>query len=409
MGVFQYKALDRKGRKVKGIITAEGHSSARQRLRQDSIFPVDIREVKETPKGSSSWKFFSRFSGFNRINPIEVTVALRQLATLVSSGLPLVECLNALIEQTEQASLKTVLTQIRERVMEGSSLSQAMAAHPSIFSKIHVNLVKAGETGGVLDIILTRLADFSEGRLKLKKKIEAALAYPIFLVMISGIILVFLMSFVMPKVIGIFHGMELSLPWSTRALIEMTSLMKRYWWLFGLVAMGSLAGLAAWIRTQKGKAVWDKFRLWVPVLGKLHLTAVLARFTRTLSILLKSGIRLVDALEIARLSMGNTVMEEAVEDAIRLVKEGQDLATPLKKTGRFPALMVQLIRAGEMSGELEDMLSKAAEMYENDVESSIGSVTSIIEPMVILGMGLVVGFIVMAILLPIFDMTGGIR
>jgi len=409
MPVFQYKALNKKGKSVSGIITAEGRTAARLRLAQEMIFPVEIVEVKESPKRSVSEGFLRRFPGFNRINPVEVTVALRQLSTLVSSGLPLVECLTALIEQTEQARLKTIFTQIRERVIEGSSLSQAMAAHPSVFSNIHVNLVKAGETGGALDIILNRLADFSEGRLKLKKKIEAALAYPMFLVMISAIILVFLMSFVMPKVIGIFHGMEISLPWSTRALIEMTSLMKRFWWLFGLVIIGSLAGISVWIRTQKGKVVWDKIRLLIPALGKLHLKAVLARFTRTLSILLKSGIKLVEALGIARLSMGNTVMEEAVKDAIRLVKEGQDLATPLKKTGRFPPLMVQLIRAGEMSGELEDMLSKAAEMYENDVESSIGAMTSIIEPVVILCMGLAVGFIVMAVLLPIFDMTGGIR
>ena len=195
MPVFAYKALNKKGKKVAGIITADGPSGARIKLSQDLIFPMEIKEVKEAAKKSSAESFLSRFAGFQRINPIEVTTALRQLATLVSSGLPLLDCLNGLIEQTEQARLKTIFTQIREKVVEGGSLSQAMAAHRTIFSHIYVNMVRAGETGGALDVILKRLADFSEKRMKLKKKIESALAYPIFLLMISSIILIFLMSY----------------------------------------------------------------------------------------------------------------------------------------------------------------------------------------------------------------------
>ena len=409
MPVFEYKALNKKGRKIGGIITADGPSGARLKLSQDQIFPMEIKEVKEAAKKSSTETFLSRLPGIQRINPVEVTTALRQLATLVSSGLPLLDCLNALIEQTEQSRLKRVFTQIREKVVEGSSLSQAMAAHPAVFGNIYVNMVSAGETGGALDTILKRLADFSEKRIKLKKKIEASMTYPIFLLLISSIILIFLMSFVMPKVIGIFEGMELALPWSTRALIWSTHFMKQFRWLIGLVAIALFGITSAWTKTERGRRIWDRIRLHIPLLGRVHNKSVIARFTRTLSILLKSGILLVDSLEIARLSMGNRIMEDAIETTIKLVGEGEDFATPLKKTGRFPPLVVQLIRAGEQSGELEEMLTKAAEIYEDDVESAIASFTAIIEPAVILAMGLMVGFMVMAILLPIFDMTGGIR
>ncbi len=409
MPVFEYKALTKKGKRIDGILTADGPSAARLKLSQDLVFPTEIKAVKESAKKSSTKTFLPRTPRFQRINPVEVTTALRQLATLVSSGLPLLDCLNGLIEQTEQAKLTKIFTQIREKVVEGDSLSQAMAAHPAVFNQIYVNMIRAGETGGALDVILKRLADFSEKRMKLKKKIEAAMAYPIFLLMISSIILIFLMSFVMPKVIGIFEGMELTLPWSTRALMLVTHFMKQFWWLTVLGLIALFVMVSAWVKTKKGGLVWDRIRLHVPILGRLHNKAVIARFTRTLSILLKSGITLVDSLEIARLSMGNRIMEDAIKDTAKLVEEGSDFATPLKNTGRFPPLIVQLTRAGEQSGELEEMLAKGAEVYEDDVESIITSLTSIMEPAIILLMGAVVGFMVMAILLPIFDMTGGIR
>jgi len=409
MPVFEYKALNKKGKKTSGIITADGPAAARLKLSQDLVFPTEIKEVIATTKRFFPGTFLPRFSGVRRINPVEVTTALRQLATLVSSGLPLLDCLNGLVEQTEQDQLKKVFTQIRERVVEGSSLSHAMAAHPAIFDQIYVNMVKAGETGGALDIILKRLSDFSEKRMKLKKKIEAAMTYPLFLLMISSIILLFLMSFVMPKVIGVFKGMELALPWATRALILATNFMRQFWWLVGIGLITIFAMVSAWVKTDRGRWIWDRMRLHIPIFGRLHQKAVIARFTKTLSILLKSGIQLVDSMEIARLSMGNRVMEDAIKDSIRLVGEGSGFATPLKKTGRFPPLVVQLIRAGEQSGELDDMLAKAAEVYEDDVETTITSLTSVIEPAIILAMGLIVGFIVLAILLPIFDMTRGIR
>jgi general secretion pathway protein F len=409
MPVFEYKAINLKGRTVKGIITADGPSMARMRLSQDMVFPTEVREVREEEKKTSATPLLRNLPGFHKVSAFEVTAALRQLATLVGSAIPLVDCLGALIDQTEQPRLKKVFTQIREKVVEGSSLYQAMTAHPAVFNQIYVNMVRAGETGGALDVILRRLADFSERSMKLRKKIEAAMTYPMFLLMISTVILIFLMSFVMPKVIGIFKGMEVALPWSTRILIWSTHVAREFWWLIILILLAGYGLTSFWLKSEAGRKTWDGLRLHIPLFGRLHHHAVVARFTRTLSTLLKSGILLVDALEIARLSMGNRIMENVVREVIRLVGEGKDFAGPLKSTGRFPPLVVQLVRAGEQSGELEEMLAKAAEVYEDEVESAIASLTSLVEPAIILGMGAVVGFIVMAILLPIFDMTGGIR
>ncbi len=409
MPVYEYKALNEKGKKVSGIITAEGPTSARLKLSRDRIFPIEIREVRQTKKDTIIDSLTSRFAGLGRVNPAEVSASIRQLSTLIYSGLPLVDCLGALIEQTEQKQLKKIFIQIREKVVEGESLSKAMAEHPSVFSPIFVNMVRAAETGGALDLILKRLADFLEQRLKLKKKITSAMTYPIFMVMVSTVILVFLMSFVMPKVVGIFRGMELALPLSTRALIWITDMLRDYWWILLLVIGSLIVAISYWVKTDAGSTVWDRIRLSIPVAGKLHMKAVIARFTRTLAILLRSGLPLVQALETARLTAGNKLIEEAIRETAVKIGEGADFATPLQRTGRFPPLVVQLIRAGEQSGELEEMLEKAAEVYEDDVESSLSSLTSVLEPVIILVMGGVVGFIVMAILLPIFEMSGGIR
>lgn len=408
MPVYEYKALNRKGRKVSGIVTAEAPSAARQRLTREGVFPEHIREVQSEGKARKGRRRPPLLSLQGRVNPDEVSASLRQLATLISSGLPLMECLHTLVEQTDQRRLKRVLTEVREQVAEGNPLSRALAEHPAVFGSITVHMTGAGEEGGALDVILLRLADFSERRIRLRKKVETALIYPLFLVMISGVIVVFLMAFVMPKVVGIFEGMDMMLPWSTRTLIWATDALRQWWWALLAGGVPLLVGAASWLRTDAGRHTWDGIRLRVPVAGKVHRKAVIARFTQTLAILLQSGIPLVKALEIARHAAGNRVVEGALENATRRVGEGQDFAGPLRETGLFPPLVVQLVRAGERSGDLEGMLVKAAERYEEDVEVSLGSLSSLLEPAIILAMGLVVAFMVMAILLPIFDMTQGI-
>jgi general secretion pathway protein F len=409
MPVFEYKALDERGRAISGIVTADGPSAARMKLAEDRVFPIHVREISTPPKRISAGSLANRLRPSRTVEPGEVSVALRQLATLVSSGLPLVDCLSAMIEQTEHSHLNKVFVQIRERVLEGESLSKALSEHPSAFNPIFVNMVRAAEIGGALDIILMRLADFSEHRLKLQKKLSAAMTYPVFMVMVSTIILIFLMSFVMPKVLAVFEGMDLALPWFTRALIWTVQKAKQTWWICVLMGFGGLFTFYAIKRTERGIRVMARLMLNLPVLGSLHRGSVIARFTRTLAILLRSGLPLVTALETAKLSAGNRVVEDLLESATRRVGEGADFASTLKETKGFPPIVVQLVRAGEQGGELEAMLEKAAEIYEQEVESRITSLTSIMEPAIIIVMGAVIAFIVMAILLPIFEMSGSIR
>ncbi len=408
MAVFEFRAVNDKGKKVTGIITAEGPSSARFKLTQSRVFPVELKEVSSETRGSQFEGLQLWFGRLKRIDPVLVSGCLRQLATLISSGLPLVDCLGTLADQVEHPRLKRKITQIREKVIEGSAFYQAMSEHPDVFDAVTVNMVRAAESAGGLDAILKRLADFSERSLRTRKKIAAAMTYPLFLLMIAGVIMIFLMTFVMPKVIGIFKGMELALPWSTRILILFTDFASQWWWLVALCSVGC-GGIMIWFVKGPGAHAYDRFRLRVPVMGRLHRKSVMARFTRTLAVLLRSGLPLVQSLEIARLSLGNKVVEEAVEQATKQVEEGADFATPLKLTGHFPPLIVQLLRAGEQSGELEAMLEKAADIYDEEVNMDIGSLTSLLEPVIILVMGIIVAFVVMAVLLPIFDMSAGIR
>ena len=409
MPVFEYKALNQKGKNVRGVITADGLAAARQKLSQDLIFPMSIKEVQSEAKSSPLRELLFRLPFWQKINPVEVTTALRQFATLASSSLPILDCMNGLIDQIEQPRLKKVFSQIKEKVSEGSPLYQALSAHPAIFSNIHVNLVRAGEAGGALGLILLQLADFSEKRLKFKKKLEAALAYPAFLIMVSAGMLIFLVSFVMPKIVGLFKSMHVALPLLTRGLIAFTGFMQHFWWLVLAVVVAIAALISLWLKTEKGGRTWDRLRLHLPLAGKLHYEAVVARFCRTLSILLKSGIPLIEALEISGHAMGNRIMEDQIREISTLVGEGEPLSGPLKRVAHFPPLVIQLVRAGEQSGELENMLAKAAEVYEDQVETGIATLMSIIEPLIILGMGIIVLVMVLSILLPILDLTSSIK
>lgn len=405
MPVYEYKALNGKGRKVAGIVAAEGPAGARLKLSRGSVFPTELRAVPGEKNMGTIGSLARYFALSGRINPVEITAALRQLAALVSSGIPILECLSGLIEQTKGKHLKKVFTQVQERVAEGASLSSALFDHPRVFSPMHVSMIQAGECGSALGIILRRLADFSEKARKRRKKLESALAYPLFLFLVSTVIVIFLLSFVMPGVISIFERIQQTLPWPTRGLILVTQFMEASWWLIFPGIGGILGGMFAWRRTGSGRRLWDRTALHLPLFGRHHRNAVIARFTRTLSILLKSGIPLVDSLKIAGASMGNRVLEDAVIEVIRAVEAGQGFSMPLGQSGQFPSLVVQLSRAGEQSGALEEMLAKAAEVYEEDVELGTATLTSLVEPFIILGMGVAVGFMVIAILLPLFDMT----
>ncbi len=408
MPVYAYKGLNEKGRNVGGIIDADSPKTARIKLRRSGIFPTDLNETRETAAGGASTG--SRFSVdlsslFERITPQDLALMTRQLATLVGAGLPLVECLGALVEQVDSAKQKKILSQVRERVVEGGTLADAMNAHPSVFSGLYVNMVRAGEASGALDLVLIRLAEYTERAAALQAKVRSALTYPIFMGMASSAILFFLLSYVVPKVTRIFEESHAKLPTMTIILLAISGFLSNYWWIVIGVAILIGGGMRLWTRTPAGRLQFDRLVLRVPYFGKVLKKVALARFARTLSTLLLGGIPLLQALDIVKHVVSNMVLSNAIEDGRNSIREGHSVADPLKKSGLFPPLLIHMIAVGEKSGELESMLARAADAYDGEVEASVSALSSIMEPVLVIFMGGVVLFIVMAILLPIFQLN----
>lgn len=408
MPVYEYSALNDRGKNVTGIIDAESAVVARQKLRGSRIFPVSIQETRRTPDRKSGWRTsFSR--SFTRVRPSEVALTTRQLATLVGAGFPLVTALDTLIPQTKSPGFKRVMAQIKDAVVEGSSFAAALAPYPGIFSPVYVNMVRAGETSGTLEIVLDRLADISEKQQALATRIKTALAYPTLMAVIGVLVLFFLLAFIVPSIASIFDDMGQALPTPTRILIAVSDFLKVYWWVvLGFVAA---AGFAArrYQKTERGRRLWDRWILKAPGAGSLVRRLAAARFTRTLASLLANGVTLMAALDIVENIVGNVHLSEAIARAGEEVGKGQALGTSLAESGLFPVLAIQMIQVGEQSGEMEPMLEKVADVFENEVESTVLSLTALLEPIMILVMAVVVGFIVLSICLPIFEMNELVR
>ncbi|MGH7899642.1 MAG: type II secretion system inner membrane protein GspF [Candidatus Binatia bacterium] len=407
MPVYSYAGLDPNGKSVSGIIDAESPRAARLKLRRTGVFPTNVAETKETESTRRASR--SVRSYFERVGPQELSVMTRQLSTLVSAGLPLVDCLTALIDQVDSKRLKSMLTQTRERVNEGSSLADALAEHPRTFSELYINMVRAGEASGALDVVLMRLADYTESSARLRSKLRAALTYPAIMVIVGSGILFFLLSYVVPKITRIFVESKQVLPLPTRVLIGTSGLLAQWWPLLLMLLVAAAIGFRYYIRTPGGRYSYDRWVLRSPVFGKLLQKIAVARFSRTLSTLLKSGIGLLPSLDIVKNIVDNRVLYEATEAARDAIREGQSIAPPLKKSGIFPPLMIHMIAVGEKSGQLEEMLFKTAETYEGEVDTSIATLTTLLEPVMIVFMGGVVTFIVLSILLPIFQMSQLVR
>jgi general secretion pathway protein F len=408
MPVYEYTALNDKGKKLKGIIDAQSTVAARQKLRESNIYLTDLQETSGAKKDSPLKQPLGGL--FRKVGSREVTVMTRQLATLLGAGLPLVQSLATLIAQTSHPQLKTILSQIKEEVNEGSSFSQTMTHYPQVFPAFYLNMVRAGEASGTLHLVLERLADFSEKQQALKGRVRAALAYPLFMFLIGSVVLFFLVAFVVPNVTRIFDEMHQTLPLITILLIGVSRFLETFWWLIVAGLIGAFVALKYFLsKTQKGRTLLDRTLLALPVVGQMNRKIAVARFSRTLGTLLESGVPLLASLEIVRNIVGNSLISDAIQKAGNDVREGQSLSAPLARSGLFPAISVEMISVGEQSGNLEPMLYRIAEAYEKEVESSITMLTSLLEPIMILVMGLAVGFIVVSILLPIFEMNQLVR
>ncbi|MCK4389010.1 MAG: type II secretion system inner membrane protein GspF [Desulfobacterales bacterium] len=408
MPVYEYTALDGSGKSVNGIIDADSPVAARHRLRGSGIFPVEVTETSARPRDLRSAPV-SISALFKRIKPGEVSVATRQLSILLGAGVPLVGSLEGLISQITNPSFKKVMAQIKESVNEGNSLAYTLSSHRRIFSNVYVNMVRAGEASGSLDVVLERLADLGENEQALRGRFKAALAYPVFMFFIGTLVLFFLIAFVVPNITQIFKEMHQTLPLPTVVLINVSNFLKSFWWLILLATGGAIVILKQLKNTPRGRYVWDELKLRIPVLGPINNKIALGRFGRTLGSLLQAGVPLISALQIVRNIVNNVMIADVIDNAMEEIQAGKSLASPLAQSRWFPSIVIQMISVGEQSGELEKMLGKIADTYDRDVESQIMAMTSMLEPVMILIMGLIVGFIVVSILLPIFEMNQMIR
>ncbi len=408
MPVYEYTALDKGGKSRSGIIDADSAVAARQKLRGTGIFPVEVKETTARPKDLPAGQV-TISTLFKRVRPGELSVVTRQLSTLLGAGITLVGALEALITQLTNPLLKKIMAQIKESVNEGNSLATSLSQHPKVFSQIYINMVRAGEASGSLDLVLDRLAEYGEHQQALRSRFKAAMVYPIIMSCLGTVVLFFLITVVVPQITKIFSDMQQTLPLPTLILISVSDFLKGFWWLLlaGLVA--AIILLRQFRKTPRGSYIWDEIKIRFPIIGAINQKMAIARFARTLGSLLDSGVPLLTAMQIVRNIVNNILIAEVIDKAMDEIQAGKSLAAPLSRSAWFPPIAIQMISVGEQSGELEKMLNKIADIYEREAESHIMAMTSMLEPVMILGMALIVLFIALSILLPIFEMNQMIR
>ncbi len=402
MPSFLYKAKSPGGEVIKGEIEAPQKRAAIDRLRNKRMIVLDISE-----KGAD---FTSDM--LNRMNPLknrvkekDLVVFARQLSTLVSAGVPIVQGLSILIRQIENEYFRNIVNRMREDIESGSAIAEAMEKHPSAFGELFVNMVKAGELGGILDVILQRMADFLESSSALKSKIRGAMVYPGVISFVALAVTLFLLIVIIPSFGETFAEFGQELPLPTQMLLGLSDFLGRYILYMIPAFILMLVGLKKYYDTDEGSRKIDQFMLNVPVFGILVRKAAIARFTRTFGTLVKSGVPILEALETVAHTSGNRVIEAAVLDAKDAIREGEKIAEPLQKSGVFPPMVMQMISIGEETGNLDMMLAKIADFYDSEVDRAVDGLTSMIEPIIIVIMGIVIGAIVIAMFLPIFEMS----
>ncbi|WP_339137790.1 MAG: type II secretion system inner membrane protein GspF [Candidatus Electrothrix sp. GW3-4] len=408
MPVYEYTALNAQGKKQKGVLDADSISAARQKIRKDGSYPVEIKET--VPRGRRGKKEAEKKNALSlqfgsRIKQQEIHVATRQLATLLGAGIPLVPALSGLVEQTSNKTLQTKITQIKDSVNEGNSLTSSLAEHPRLFSKIYVNMVQAGEASGSLDVVLERLAEVGERQQAMRSRIAAALIYPIFMALVGIGVLFLLITFIVPSITKVFTDRDQALPLPTTILISLSDFLQNYWIILAFLIIGLIIGIRFFIQQPKGQRIWDTLKLSFPVLKDLNIKIAAATLGRTMSSLLQSGVPLITSLQIVKNILDNVLLADVMDMAAEELEKGKSLSSVLRGNKYFTPMLVQMIAVGEQSGSLEKMLEKAADSYEKEVETKVMAMTSMIEPIMILVMGVAVSFIVISILLPIFEMN----
>lgn len=401
MPIFEYKGLTRDGRNTKGIIDAENLRAARSKLKKDNIYVVDIRDKKKVSTKKSKGPRPTQ-----KVKVQDLSLMTRQLATLIKANIPLVDALTAVSEQVENPTLSEAIADCKNMVNEGGSFHKALSKYPNIFSKIYISMVEAGEMSGSLDVILLRLAEFTEAQAELRAKVSSAMTYPVIMLLVTFGLLAFLFIFLIPKMVTVFESNpELVLPWFTVVIIHFSDFMVNYWYVvFGSLAIAYLI-FNNWKNSPTGREQWDAISLKLPVVGPVVQMVAISRFTRTLATLLTGGVPMLTALEIVRNVVDNHVIAQAIEEARSNISEGESIAGPLKKSHQFPPIVIHMVNIGEKTGDLENMLSMVSDAYDFQVKNKLESLTGLMGPVVIVIMGFVIAMIVFAVMVPMFEMT----
>lgn len=399
--IFDYKALTLEGKSSKGMVEAENSKAARLKLKKQGLMVTEITEkTTARPTAGGGLPFIG-----NRVSANEVALMTRQLASLVKANIPLVEALTAMVDQSENEKLKVVLAQVRQDVNEGSSLAKACSAHPKVFDNIFVNMIEAGESSGTLSLVLLRLADLKEAQMRLRSKIIGGMTYPVLMACVGGFLMIAIFTFVIPKMAKIFESMNKPMPPTTKFLMFVSDFIVNWWFLI-IAAIGvAIWMFLKYIASPQGKPKWDAFKLRAPIFGPLIRMIAVTRFASTMSTLLGSGVPILTSMSIAKNLIGNVPIEKAVSQARENITEGQSIADPLRKSGEFPPMMIHMIAIGEKTGELPDMLENVAETYEEQISTRIDGLTSLLEPLMIIGMGGAVAFIVISVMMPLMEIS----
>lgn len=398
MPVYSYSFMDASGGMQKGTAEAESEEALRRRFSEQGLEIVDLTMIKKRGKSAT------RVGGFGRVKLARLAVFCRQFSTMVDAGVSLVRCLDVLSQQQEDAKLRRILVDIGERVESGESLSRAMQRHPRTFNSLFIGLVRAGEVGGVLEESLQRLAQFLEKDVELRRKVKSALTYPVLVLTAAIGIVAFLVAWVVPQFASLFKDLGLKdeeFPAMTKFLIDLSRNVVQNGVMILIIVVGVFIGWKLFVGTRFGRRVADRIKLKMPVFGKLHHKVCMSRFARTMGTLLTSGVPILQAMETVAGTVGNAIMADAVLDARARIREGDRIGDPLADSKQFPPMVVHMIGVGEESGSLDFMLHKIADFYENEVEAAIQSLTAAIEPILILFLGFIVGFIVIAMFMPL--------
>ncbi|MCX6997953.1 MAG: type II secretion system F family protein [Kiritimatiellaeota bacterium] len=428
MQKFKYAALDGKGKESQGEVEAENQTAAVAKIREKGLFPTNISEVsakkqaKPEPqrpapgmprapaaaKGGVLKMDLQMPAFLARVKVKQLTVFTRQLATLIDAGLPLLRGLQILRRQEKNPALQRAVQAMTESIESGSTFAEALAGHPRIFNKLFVNMVKAGEIGGVMDTVLLRLAEFMEKAQRIKTKVVGAMVYPVVVLVLAGLILVFLMTFIVPKFADVFKDLlgGKAMPTLTLVVMKVSQAMTKHMFAFTIGTVALIIILKMLVKTKSGKVGLDRLKLRMPIFGVLVQKTAISRFSRTLGTLMSSGVPVLQALNIVKETSGNEVVARAISVIHDSVKEGENMAPPLASTKVFPPMVVGMVEVGEETGKLPEMLMKIADSYDDDVDSTVQGLTSVIEPILIILLAVIVGTIVIALFLPLIDVIG---